>query len=164
MKYAFNPTNFVVLYSWLYTTGYLYYLQSSAWSSSYIDFYSLPQPEVCVFVSACLLRRLPASSTTGIVAMTLIPARTHAMISMIFNSWHSVNPPRICPTPCLHKITPHIWWMRTPLTIHRIVEMTRNVYSILLLAPKMQHFSDSKGVLTVWNMEWKNFCAQCRPI
>lgn len=89
-----------------------------------------PYPLVCVFLSACAFRFFDASISTGMVAITLSPANTHAIISMIFSSWHSVNPPRMCPTPWRQRIMPHIEWMRTPDTTQRIVEMTRNIWCL----------------------------------
>jgi len=103
---------------------------------------NIAQPDVCVFFSACAFLRFIAFITTGMVAKTLTPARTHAIISMIFSSWHSVNPPLIWPTPWLQTITPHMLRISTPDTIQRMVEMTKN---------------------TVWNIEWKYFRAQWNP-
>lgn len=85
-------------------------------------------PFLCVFLSACSLRLFDASISTGMVAIILRAANTHAIISMIFSSWHSVNPARIFPTPWRQRMMPHIEWMRTPDTIQRIVETSKNIY------------------------------------
>jgi hypothetical protein len=91
--------------------------------------YTNTYPEVWVFLSDCLLRLFIAFMTTGIVAITLTPAITQAIISMIFNSWHSVNPPLMPPTPWLQIIVPQSWCINTPETIQKIVDSTRNIYA-----------------------------------
>jgi len=119
-------------------------------------------PEDCVFLFLSKLRLFAAFIITGMLASTLTPAKTHAIISIIFNSWHSVNPPFIRPTPWLQTITPHIWWMRTPDTIQKTVERTTKTYlmSALLYCRELR----GVGKRTVWNIEWKAFCAQWKPV
>ena len=131
-------------------------LQSPGALVSFQTFY----PLVWVFLSAWSFFLFDASINTGIVAIMLRPASTHAIISMIFSSWHSVNPPRICPTPWRQRITPHNEWMRTPDTIQRIVEMTKNIYCRQKSCASRQWTYEH----TVWNIEWKIFCAQCSPM
>lgn len=75
--------------------------------------------------------------TTGIVARTLNPAMVHAMISMILISWHRLRPPstwllnssKLLAMPLFwHSTYPHIWWIRTPETIQKMVDKTRKIW------------------------------------
>lgn len=90
----------------------------------------LSHPEAFVFLCACILRFFVAFITTGIAANTLTPAKTHEIIpiKIIFNSWHSVNPPLMRPTPSLQIIVPQIWWIRTPEMIQKMVERTTKIW------------------------------------